>query len=296
VTIIDAIKQVMSAGGLPMTAKEAYDAIVAQNLYEFHAQKPAHVVLMQIRRHSEGIDFPTAAPTKHFRLLEQNKFFPLPEPKRLRRGRRKSAKHPSAAGSKSGPTLASILIEIQDLHKRYIAQLKQRIASDLRKLSPTAFEIFAKELLEVYGFVDTCVTQVSGDGGIDGYGKLRVGLAHLNVAFQCKRWTKSNVQRTEIDKFRGASQGDFEQGIFFATTSFSTGAIGASIKKGAVPIVLVDLAAVVDLMLEKQFGIQSESLMIPTYALDLALTPENRLGGPTGNLPPYAPKRRLSNR
>jgi restriction system protein len=279
-----------------MTAKEAYDAIVAQHLYEFHAQKPAHVVLMQIRRHCEGIDFPTAAPTKHFRLIEENKFFPLPRPKRLRQVQRESARHTSATASKAGTDLAAILVSIQDLHKRYIAQLKHRIIGDLRKLSPKAFEFFAKELLEVYGFEGTCVTRVSGDGGIDGYGKLKVGLAHLNVAFQCKRWTRSNVQRTEIDKFRGAAQGEFEQGIFFATTSFSIGAINASIKKGAVPIVLVDSAAILDLMLDKQFGIQSESLMIPTYALDLALTPENRPEIPGGAFPKNSMKKNLSNR
>lgn len=149
-------------------------------------------------------------------------------------------------------------------------------------MSPGAFETFAKELLEVYGFEDTHVTQISADGGIDGYGKLKVGLAHLNVAFQCKRWTKGNIQRTEIDKFRGAAQGDFEQGIFFATTSFSQGAIDASIKRGAIPIVLVDSDSIVDLMIEKRFGVQADSLVIPTYALDLALTPENATTKATG--------------
>jgi restriction system protein len=273
-TIIDAIKQVIRAGGSPMTAKEAYDAIVSQKLYEFHAQNPAHVVLMQIRRHSEGIDFPTAAPTKHFQLVGENKFFPLEEPKRLpRRPRGYKASGPVTSGK--ARSLSASLREIQALHEQYVAQLKERIIADLRRLSPTAFETFAKQLLDVYGFEDTHVTQVSGDGGIDGYGKLKVGLAHLNVAFQCKRWTKNNIQRTEIDKFRGAAQGDFEQGIFFATTSFSQGAIDASIKRGAVPIVLVDSDAIVDLMIEKRFGIQAESLVIPTYALDLALSPEN---------------------
>jgi restriction system protein len=148
----------------------------------------------------------------------------------------------------------------------------------------------------VYGFEDTHVTRASGDGGIDGYGKLRVGLAHLNVAFQCKRWTTSNIQRTEIDKFRGAAQGDFEQGIFFATTSFSQGAIDASIKRGAVPIVLVDSNAIVDLMIEKQFGVQAESLMIPTYALDLALTPENADAASGTDPPPASTRTRRKGR
>lgn len=171
--------------------------------------------------------------------------------------------------------LARSLKQIQELHEAYIEQLKSRIIGELRKLSPAGFEIFAKRLLDVYGFKDTVVTQVSKDGGIDGHGKLNVGLAHLNVAFQCKKWTKGNIQRTEIDKFRGAIQGDFEQGIFFATTSFSKGSIDASIKRGAVPIVLIDAQAIVDLMIDKGFGVQIEELAIPTYALDLALTSES---------------------
>lgn len=284
-TIIEAIKQVMRASGAPMTAKEAYQAIVEGKLYEFQAKDPAYVVLKEIRRHSEGIDFPTAALTKHFRLVGENKFAPLDEPKRRpRRPRRRKLSAPAGPGKLR--SLAVSLEEIQKLHEEYVAQLKQRVIADLRRLPPASFETFAKELLEVYGFEGAQVTQVSGDGGIDGYGKLKVGLAHLNVAFQCKRWAKGNIQRTEIDKFRGAAQGDFEQGIFFATTSFSQGAIDSSIKRGAVPIVLLDSEAIVDLMIEKSFGIQAEHLVIPTYALDLALSPDNDTESTAGPVVP----------
>lgn len=70
-------------------------------------------------------------------------------------------------------------------------------------------------LLDVYGFSDLSVTQKSKDGGIDGFGKLKIGLAHMSVAFQCKRWNVGSVGRKEIDAFRGAIQGEYEQGIFF---------------------------------------------------------------------------------
>lgn len=156
---------------------------------------------------------------------------------------------------------------------RSLAELKRRILRDLKSLSPSAFERFAKGLLDKYGFLDTHITQISGDGGIDGHGKLKVGLANLHVAFQCKRYSKGNVQRPEIDKFRGACQGDYEQGLLFTTSSFSDGAIGASIKKGAVPIILIDGPAIVDLMISKGFGIETKALSIHTYALDLALDP-----------------------
>jgi restriction system protein len=272
-TIIDAIKTVINLKKEPITALEAYRDILSKGLYVFHAQKPAHVVLTQIRRHCEGIDFPSAAPTKHFKLIGDNKFTTLKKAKRFKRVKIKF-KNNKKGSSTNLNSLVKSLKNIQSLHQLYLQQLKEKVISELRRLSPSSFELFSKELLQVYGFENAQVTSVSGDGGIDGFGRYKVGLAHLNVAFQCKRWTKNNVQRTEIDKFRGAAQGDFEQGVFFATTSFSQGAIDASVKRGAVPIVLVDADAIFNLMIEKGFGIQTENLPIPSYALDLAITRE----------------------
>ncbi len=270
VTIIEAIKDVMVRSGSPLTAREAYDAIVAQKLYEFHAQDPAQVVLHQIRRHCEGIDFPSADSSKHFKLVGDNRYWPLERVRKAPRRRRSGEKQPRSklTGVRA---LENSLRVLQDLHKKYTNLLKEHLSTALRKLAPSSFELFSKSLLETYGFEDMHVTQVSRDGGIDGFGRLRVGLAHLNVAFQCKRWTKGNIQRAEIDRFRGAAQGEYEQGIFFATTSFSPGAIAASVKRGAIPIVLIDLAQIVDLMIDKQFGVQIASLQIPIYALDLAI-------------------------
>jgi len=76
-TITEAIKQVMRTKGAPMTADEAYRAIAEAKLYELHADNPAHIVRSQIRRHCEGLDFPSASPTKHFKLVGENRFEPL---------------------------------------------------------------------------------------------------------------------------------------------------------------------------------------------------------------------------
>jgi restriction system protein len=268
-TINEAIKQVMQDKSAPMTAEEAYRAIIEAGLYEFHADNPEHIVRSMIRRHCEGLDFPSAAPTKHFRLVGENRYEPLSEVIHQPRKKRASQKETEATPTKS--PMASSLRELQKLHSKYVAELKRKILGDLKRMSPAGFELFAKRLLDVYGFHETKVTQVSGDGGIDGFGKLKVGLANLNVAFQCKRWGKGNIQRPEIDKFRGAAQGDVEQGLFFTTSSFSEGAIDASIKRGAVPIILIDGESIIDLMIEKEFGVQVETISIPTYALDLAL-------------------------
>jgi restriction system protein len=273
-TIIEAIKAVMREAAHPLTAREAYVAIVERSLYAFHAKDPQHVVLMQIRRHCHGIDFPSASPTKHFELHGDNRFAPLPEATRTGRQRRqrkilgtKLQVIKPSDGTDSTTSLVGVEKDLWTLHARYLDLFRKHMLSELRKLTPSGFEAFARDLLDAYGFEDMQVTSISRDGGIDGHGKLKVGLAHLNVAFQCKRWSKGNIQRPEIDKFRGASQGAYEQGIFFTTTSFSEGSIRASIKRGAIPIVLIDGSAIVNLMIDRKIRVESNVMEIPAFAL-----------------------------
>jgi len=92
------------------------------------------------------------------------------------------------------------------------------------------------------------------DGGVDGNGELKLGLASVRAAFQCKRW-KAQVSRPEVDKFRGAISGQFERGYFFTTSTFSRDAQAASIKAGAVPIFLYDGREIAKIMIEKGFGV-----------------------------------------
>lgn len=269
-TIVEAIKQVMRSAGRPLTAREAFTAIVERSLYEFHAKDPLHVVAMQIRRHCAGIDFPSAAPTKHFQQHGDDRYSALPVVLNSKRSGKPRATRTLTALATEQPNRSSLAAAEQQLwalHAKYLELFEEHMLRELKRLSPAGFETFARDLLDAYGFKETVVTSISRDGGIDGYGKLKVGLAHLNVAFQCKRWTNGNIQRPEIDKFRGASQGAYEQGIFFTTTSFSKGAIGASIRRGAIPVVLIDGAAIVSLMVEKKFRVESNTMEIPAFAL-----------------------------
>lgn len=265
-TINEAIKEAMRIRGGPMTIRETYDAIVAAGLYTFHAENPAHVVASQIRRHCKGLDFPSASETKLFELRGDDKYYFLEQPIRQRGIGKKPA---------GKDTHRSLLRELKATYQKYHDELRATILLNIRRLHPSTFEEFAKRLLEAYGFVDVKVTQYSKDGGIDGNGKLKVGLAHLNVAFQCKRYTGNSVGRPDIDKFRGAIQGQFEQGIFFTSSTFAQGAASASFRPGAVPIILIDGKAIVDLMIEKQFGVQAEQLPIYSYALDLIFSEDN---------------------
>jgi restriction system protein len=159
------------------------------------------------------------------------------------------------------PVLPSVptKVGLVELYETYDVQFRSKLLDKLYQLTPRQFEHFARALLAAYGFVQMSVTQVAKDGGIDGHGMLKVGLARMAVAFQCKRW-EGNVSRAEVDKFRGAIQGEFEQGIFFTTSDFTKGAMDASIKKGAVPVILLNGESIVDLMIDKEFGVQRKAL------------------------------------
>jgi len=263
-TIIEAIKETMKFQGKPLTIPEIYDGIKEAGLYAFNAEKPLHIVASQIRRHCKGLSFPSASSTKHFEIKGEGLYFYLKQPV-LEKRSKESISTPKK----------SLLKDLKDAHKSYTADVRSRILGGLKRLQPEIFELFAKKLLDVYGFTETSVTQKSKDGGIDGHGKLKVGLAHINVAFQCKRYTSQAIGRPAIDQFRGAIQGQVEQGIFFTTSRFVPKAEEISFKPGAVPIVLLDGEAIVDLMIEKRFGVEIEHMSVPSYALDMIFVEED---------------------
>lgn len=262
-TINDAIIYAIRSVDKPLLPQEAYDYIVAHDLYQFHAQNPAGVVRSQIRKHCKGLNFPSAASTKYFSMGTDGRFGLLENPVKTRR--QKSA-------AKSGP---GYLQQLKELHKEHTDTLKHQILKELKRLSPDGFELFSKKLLDAYGFENMKVTQSSNDGGIDGNGALKVGIAYMNIAFQSKRWKSNVIHRPEIDKFRGAIQGKYEQGIFFTTSKFSKGAQAASFQSGAVPIIMIDGDGIVDLMIEKSFGVEQEFLPVYSSALDIILSDDD---------------------
>lgn len=152
-------------------------------------------------------------------------------------------------------------MDLAEIWDAYEDAQRERLLTRLRELTPHQFEVFAREFLRAYGFIEMEVTNVGADGGIDGHGRLRVGVATLRAAYQCKRW-QGSVGRPEVDKFRGAIQGEFEQGLFFTTSTFTAQAQGASIKKGAVPVILFDGDQLVQLMIEKSIGITRRPLYL----------------------------------
>lgn len=62
---------------------------------------------------------------------------------------------------------------------------RERLAEILQNMDPYGFERLSQRLLRECGFTDVQVTKKSGDGGIDGNGKLVInGIFSFHVAFQ----------------------------------------------------------------------------------------------------------------
>src|SRR5690606_13606235 len=118
------------------------------------------------------------------------------------------------------------------------------------------------------GFHDVEVTSKSRDGGIDGFGQLKVGFTHLEVSFQCKRYNKGKIQPKHIREFRGCIREKCIYGIFFTTAEFSGPAIREAERKDLKPVVLLDGTNLVDFMIKERFGVDIIE-ELPVYVSEL---------------------------
>ncbi len=156
-------------------------------------------------------------------------------------------------------------ITLKDLIYQNEAEVKNRIVGELKTLKPNEFEQFCSSFLQLLGYQELEVTTGGPDGGIDGHGKFRQGVVTIRSAFQAKRWNHKPVGRPEIDKFRGAIQGDFDHGVFLTTGRFTKEAGEASIKKGAITLLLLDGEAIAESMIKFGIGVSRR----PIHLLDI---------------------------
>lgn len=142
---------------------------------------------------------------------------------------------------------------------------KPALLDTIRRLPPSGFERLCKHLLSRHGFDPVVVTGGSGDGGIDGYGVLRVNpFVSFKVLFQCKRYdAKNKVGSPEVQKFRGAMHGRSEKGLLLTTGAFTSAAIEEASREGVPQIELVDGERLVGLFESLQLG------LIPRQAYDV---------------------------
>ena len=141
---------------------------------------------------------------------------------------------------------------------------RQQLANILQNMDPYGFERLSQRLLRECGFTQVSVTKKSGDGGIDGTGKLKInGIVSFNVAFQCKRY-KGLVSSSDIRDFRGSLTTDVEKGIFITTGSFSKAAKDEATTPGKKQIDLIDGEEFISKLAEYSIGVKE----VKTYEID----------------------------
>ncbi len=135
----------------------------------------------------------------------------------------------------------------------------------LKNMNPYAFERLSMLLLREMGFIDVKVTKKSGDGGIDGFGKLQINdIKTFNIAFQCKRYNNHSVTVEEIRNFRGASSASMDRQLFITTGTYSKPAIEEAKDLAKKPMDLIDGEEFIDMLLKYNIGVKE----IKAYEVD----------------------------
>ena len=134
---------------------------------------------------------------------------------------------------------------------------QDKLLTVLQKMDPIAFERLCQRLLRESGFIEVEVTKRSGDGGIDGYGTIRLGgLISFNVLFQSKRY-KSNIGPDTVRDFRGAMVGRADKGLIISTGGFTLEARREATRDGAPPIDLIDGRLLAEKLKEPKLGVRT---------------------------------------
>ncbi len=155
---------------------------------------------------------------------------------------------------------------MDDAFKKVNSTLAGELMTEVMKLTPGEFERLVVKLLLKMGYgngIDDAgyVTQLSGDGGIDGIIK-EDQLGFSSIYIQAKQWALDrSVDRPEIQKFAGALQGErASKGLFITTTRFSDGAKKYADNLRASNIVLIDGNALMGLMIKYNLGVSTEQI------------------------------------
>ena len=154
--------------------------------------------------------------------------------------------------------------EGEGVESEEIRPWRERLSKVLMNLDPYGFERLAQRLLRECGFSQVIVTRKTGDGGIDGTGKLKInGIFSFNVAFQCKRYSGA-VGAPEIRDFRGSLTTDIEKGIFITTGTFTKAAVDEASNAGKQQIDLISGEEFMNKLAEYGIGLKE----IKDYEID----------------------------
>jgi restriction system protein len=142
---------------------------------------------------------------------------------------------------------------------------REEISNIIKKMDPYGFERLSMRLLRECGFDEVSVTKKSGDGGIDGFGILKINdLFSLHIAFQCKRYGEKKISADDIRQFRGTLPANIERGIFITTGGYTQAAVDEAKRPDAKNIDLINGEQFIDKLAEYEIGCKK----ITTYIIN----------------------------
>ena len=124
----------------------------------------------------------------------------------------------------------------------------------LQQLDPAAFQRLCLLLLHATGIEDLVVKGGPGDGGVEGTGRLKIGLVSFQVAFQARRWS-GTVDPAVVLEMQGSMTSDVDHGIVITTGHFSPSAKTRAKAPGAKQVELVDGERLCELLDEHGLGV-----------------------------------------
>ena len=225
----------------------------------------------ELRKHCEGLDFPSAHPVKYFAIAQPS-------------GKSSKAIYRLIANNSSTPTSGNkaecteqvdtasadlLPVEkITKLHKQHLRETQKQLIEAILNNPPAFFEeLVVRLLLKLgYGYSQDSgmVVGKSHDGGIDGIiNEDAIGLDKIYV--QAKRYASSqSIGRPELQAFAGAMMaGGVKKGVFITTSTFTKSARDFSIQQTEKNISLIDGDTLTALMIQNEVGVRS----VQSYAV-----------------------------
>lgn len=263
-TIIEAIKLILTDEKVGLTSREIYEKILNKNLYSFGAKDPKSIVNGMIRKHCLGIEFPTASPVKHFRVVKQVghvNYYLL----------NKSDGY-ALTTSEIKNNEKELLPEekMMKAYNEHLANIKQQLIDEILGSDPAFFEQLVVQLLVKMGYGydkdSSEVTGLTNDGGIDGViNEDKLGLDKIYL--QAKRYSRENkVGRPDLQMFVGAME-NVQKGVFITTSLFSKQALDYAEKQQQKNLKLIDGVMLAELMVKYEVGTTSIK-SFNTYRID----------------------------
>ena len=274
-TVLEAIKQLLQEAPNGLTCRELTDQILARKMYSFNTSTPNNIVNHELRKHCEGVDFPSAHPVKYFTIAQLsekgNKAIYRLITNSSNKGKPdKENLSSEQAGTDIDTTSADLLPveKIDKFYKQHIKETQRQLIEAILNNPPAFFEKLVVNLLLKLGYG---YSQDSGmvvgkphDGGIDGIiNEDTLGLDKIYI--QAKRYAPGqSIGRPELQAFAGAMMaGGVKKGVFITTSTFTKSARDFSIQQTEKNISLIDGDTLTALMIQKEVGVHA----VESYAV-----------------------------